>query len=173
MYYRLISISVYHNCLCTCPHLYPFMTLPLHVHTFIPINRWDLPINVSTALHVHICTCSTIYDHLWSIQLTADIYPLMCLLLYMYTDAPVHQSTCSVYFFLFGIKCTFTFPLICRGMYTQINLKINLPVYLHVSPLPKNKDLPVTTTTCVPALKGTRSWPYLFIFIILFCPINR
>ena len=81
----------------------------------------------------------------------------------MYADAPVHQYTCSVYFFLFGITCTVTFPLICWGVYTQIHPKINLPVYLHASPLLDNKDLPVTATTCVSALKCNHSWPYLFI----------
>ena len=35
----------------------------------------------------------------------------------------------------------------------------------HASSLPKNKYLPVTTTTCVPAHRCTRSWPYLFICI--------
>ena len=45
---------------------------------------------------------------------------------------------------------------------------MNLPVYPHASPLPKNKDLPVTTTTCVHAHICTRSWPYLFIFILSF-----
>ena len=30
-------------------------------YTFIPINRLDLPVNVSTVLHVHICTCSSLY----------------------------------------------------------------------------------------------------------------
>ena len=141
--------TCHHNYLCTCPYLYPFMTLPVHVHTFILINHWDLPVNVSTALHLRRCTCPTIYDHLWSILLTAEIYSSTFLLLYMYADAPVHQYTFSVYFFLFGITCTVTFPLICGGMYTQIHLEINLHVYLHASLLPKNKDLPVTTTTCV------------------------
>ena len=84
------------------------------------------------------------------------------------TDVPVHHYTCSVYFFLFGITCTMTFQLIYWGSYTHIHPKINLPVYLHAS-LPSNhKDLPVSTTTCVPAHICTRSWPYLFIFILSF-----
>ena len=68
--------------------MYPFITLPVHVHTVIQINRLDLPVNVS--------------------------------LLYMYTNTPVHQYTCSVYFYILGITCTVTFPLICWGMYIQI-----------------------------------------------------
>ena len=36
------------------------------------------------------------------------------------------------------------------GTYTQIQPEINSPVYLHTSPLSINKDLPVTTNTCVP-----------------------
>ncbi len=86
----------------------------------------------------------------------------------MSTDVPVHHYTCSVYFFFFGITCAMTFQLIYWGTYTQIHPKINVPVYPHAS-LPSNhKDLPVSTTTCVPAHRCTRSWPYLFIFILYF-----
>ena len=35
--------------------------LPVHLHTFIPNNHYDLSIHVSTALHVHRCTCSSVY----------------------------------------------------------------------------------------------------------------
>jgi len=55
-----------------------------------------------------------------SFRLTVKIYPSTFLLLYMYTDTPVHQYTCSVYFFIFGITCAVTFSLICWGMYTQV-----------------------------------------------------
>ena len=61
-----------------------------------------------------------------------------------------------------------TFQLICWGTYKQIHLKINLPVYLHASLSSNHKDLPVTTTTCVPGHRCTRPWPYLFIFILSF-----
>ncbi len=36
--------------------------------------------------------------------------------------------------------------------------------YPHAFPLPQNKELILTTTTCLPAHICTRSWPYLFIF---------
>ena len=90
---------------------------------------------------------------------TVKIYPSTFLLLYMYADAPGYQYTCTVYFFLFGITCTITFPLICWGMYTQIHPKRNLPVYLlclrtkiYLSPqlhvyLPLN--VPVHDPTCL------------------------
>ena len=65
----------------------------------------------------------------------------------MSTYVPVHQYTCSVYLFLFGITSTITFQLIYWGTYTQIYPKIKLPVYLHASLLYNHKDLPVTTTT--------------------------
>ena len=55
----------------------------------------------------------------------------MVLLFYMYTDVPVHQYTCSVCFFFFGITCAMTFQLVYWGTYTQIHPKIYLPVYLH------------------------------------------
>ena len=102
------------------------------------------------------------------ITLTAKIYPSTFLLRCMSTFVPVHQYTCSVYFFFFGINCKMTFQLIYWGTYTQIQPEINLPVYLHTSPLSNNKDLPVTTNTCVPAQRCTLSWPYLFIFILYF-----
>ena len=110
----------------------------------------------------------------------------------MSTVVPVYQYTCSVCLFLFGITSTITFQLIYWGMYTQIYLKINLPVYLHAfllfnhkdlpqiypkinlpvslhaSLLFNHKDLPVITTTCVHAHIATRSLPYLFILIISF-----
>ena len=100
--------------------------------------------------------------------ITVKIYPSTFLLLCMSTDVPVHHYTCSVCFLFFGITCTVTFQLVCWGNYTQIHPKVNLPVYVHAS-LPSNhKDLPVTTTTCIPAHSCTRSWPYLFIFRLSF-----
>ena len=86
----------------------------------------------------------------------------------MFTDVPVRQYTCSVYFLFFSIICTMTFQLIYWGRYTQIYTKIKLPVYPHAFLWSNNKDLPVSTTTCVPAHRCTRSWPYLFIFILSF-----
>ena len=72
-----------------------------------------------------------------------------CSFLYLNSDYPlrhVHSCTCSsVYLFslfLFGITSTITFQLICWGTYTQIYLKINLPVCLHAFLLFNHKDLP-------------------------------
>ena len=53
--------TCHHNYLCTCPYLYPFMALPVDFHTFIPINRLDLPVNFSTVLHFHRYTYSSLY----------------------------------------------------------------------------------------------------------------
>ena len=86
----------------------------------------------------------------------------------MSTDVPVHHYNCAAYLFFFGITCTMTFQLVYWGTYSQIHPKINLPVYLHASPPSNHKNLPVTTTTCVPAHSCTRSWPYLFIFRLSF-----
>ena len=116
-------------CLNTKTHLSPqllvYMTLPVHVHTVIPINHLYLPINVSTALHVHRYTCSSVY--------------------------------------LFSL-----FPHFRHNMYSYLSSHLLGYVHTdpHASPLPRNKDLPVTTTTCVPALKCTWSWACLFIFIL-------
>ncbi len=99
------------------------------------------------------------------IMITVKIYPSTFLLFYMSTDVPVHHYTCSVYLFLFGITCTMTFQLVYWGSYTHIHPKIHLPVYPHAFLWSNNKDLPVSTTTSVPAHRCTRSWPYLFIVI--------
>ena len=111
-----------------CMHLdvpVPFMTLHVHVHTVIPINRLDLPVKVSTALHVNRYTSSSVYLFSLFLHFRHKMYSYLSthLLGYVHTDP-------------------------------------------HASPLPKNKYLPVTTTTCVPALKCTRSRPCHFIFIL-------
>ena len=86
----------------------------------------------------------------------------------MYIYLLLHHYTCSVCFFFFSITCTRTFQLLYWGTYPQIQPKIRSPVYLHASLSSNHKDLPVTTTTCVHARTCTRSWPYLFIFILSF-----
>ena len=96
--------------------------------------------------------------------ITVKIYPSTFLLFCMSTDVPFHHYNCSVYFLFFGITYIMTVQLIHWGTYTQIHPKINLLVYLHASLSTNHKDLPVSTTTCVPAHRCTRSWPYLFIF---------
>ena len=106
------------------------------------------------------------------ILITVKIYPSTFLLFYMSTAVPVHHYTCSVYLFLFGITSTITFQLVYWGSYTQIHPKIHLPVYRHAFLWSNNKDLPVSTTTCVPAHKCTRSWPYLFILIVFLITVK-
>ena len=83
----------------------------------------------------------------------------------MSTDVPVRQCTCSVYFLFFGITRTMTFQLIHWGTYRHIHPKRNVPVYPHAFLWSNNKDLPVSTTTCVHAHRCTRSRPYLAILI--------
>ena len=130
--------------------MYPFMDLRVHFHTSISINRQDLPVNVSTVLHVHICTCSSLYCS-------------ACPQIYLFIIIPVTFIS-----FFFGITCIMTFKLIYWGAYPQIHPKINAPVYSHASRSSNHKDLPVTTTTCVPAHICTRSWSYLFVLILSF-----
>ena len=124
-------------------------------------NYKDLPVTTTTSIPAHRCLCSWTYVFIFilSFWLTAKIYPSTFLLFYMSTDVPVYQYTCSVYFFLFSITCTITFHFISWHMYTQINTKVYLPVYFHASPLSNHEDLLVTTITCVPAHRCTRSWP--------------
>ena len=94
------------------------------------------------------------------------------MLFYMSTDVPVHHYTCSVYFLFFGITCTMSFRLVYWGTYRHIYPKRNVPVYLHAFLWSNNKYLPVSTTTCVPAHRCTRSWPYLFIFIVFLITVK-
>ena len=95
-----------------------------------------------------------------SFKLTIKVYPS--------TFLHVHRYTCSVYFSFFNITRTMTFQLIYWGTYPQIHPKINLPVYPHASLSSDHKDLPVTTTTCVPAHTCICLWPYMLIFILSF-----
>ena len=146
------------------------INLPVYCHASLSSNHKDLPVTTTTCVHVHRCTRSEHYAFIFilSLRLTAMIYPSTVLLFYMSTDVPVHQYTCSLYFMFFCIFYAMTVQLICWGTYPQIHPKINLPVYPHASPLPKNNDLAVITITYVPAHRCTRSWPYLFIFILSF-----
>ena len=98
----------------------------VYMHLDVPfMTRLDLPVKVSTALHVNRCTCSSLY--------------------------------------LFGLFLHFR-----HNMHSYLSTHLLGYVHTdpHASPLPKNKYLPVTTTTCVPALKCTRSRPCHFIFIL-------
>ena len=112
-------------------------------------------------------------------QLTAKIYSSMFLLRFMSTVVPIHQYTCSIYFFFFGITCTVTFQFIYWGSYTEIYPEINLPVYLPASLLSNHKDLPVTTITCVHTHRSTHSLSYLFNLFhsnklfVLTCPLTH
>ena len=127
------------------------------------------------------CTYPYIYPFMMSylfifilkFQLTAKIYPSTFLLRFMSTVVSVHQYTSSVYFFFFGITCIVTFQLIDCGTYTEIFPEINFAVSLHASLSSNHKDLPITTTTSIPAHRCTRSLLYLLIFIYIFIPINH
>ena len=151
-----------HNYLSThlliCTQIYPKIKSPVYLHASLLSNHKDLPVTTTTCVHAHRCTRSGPYPFIFilSFRLTAKIKPSTNLLLYMSTDVPVHHYTCSVCFFFFGITYTRTFQLVYWGTYPQIHQKINLPDYLHASLLSNHKDLPVTTTICVPALRCTR-----------------
>ena len=151
----------------TYAQIHPKINLPVYLHASLPSNHKYLPVSTTTCVPAHSCTRSWHYLFIFrlSFQLSIKIYPSTFVLFYMSTDVPVQLYNYAVYFFFFGITCTMTFQLVYWGTYTQMHPIINLPVYLHAS-LPSNhKDLPVSTATCVPAHRCTRSWPYLFIFI--------
>ena len=83
----------------------------------------------------------------------------------MSTVVPVHQYTCSVYFFFLSITCTVTFQLIYWGMYGDIPGNKFSCLFSCFS---MTKTLLVTTATSIPAHRCTHSLPYLFILIISF-----
>ena len=132
------------------------MNVSVYLHASLSSNHKDLRVTTTTCVHVHRCTCSGPYGFIFllSFRLTVQIYPPPILLFYMYTDLPVHQYTCSVYFLFFCISYATTFQLIYWGTYPQIHPKINVPVYPHA--------------LSIPAKRCTRSWPYLFILILSF-----
>ena len=154
----------------TYPQIHPKIYLLVYIHAFLTSNHKHLPVTTTTCVHAHKCTRSwpDVFIFRLSFQLTVKIYPLTFPLFYMSTDVSVHQYTCSVYFLFFCISYVMTFQLIYWGTYPQIHPKINLHVYINVSLWSNQKDLPVTTTTCVPEHICTRSWSYLFIFILSF-----
>ena len=125
------------------PHLLVYLPtyVPLHyahictpslpyMFIFILINHFDLPANVSTVLHVY-------------------IYRFTCSSLYLFS-----------LFLLFWHNMHNDLPTHLLGYLPTDRPKNKFTCYLHASPLPKNKDLPVITTTCVPAHICTCSWPY-------------
>ena len=154
----------------TYQQIYLKINLPLYLHASLSSNHKDLLVTTTTCVHVQRCTRSGPYAFIFilSFRLTVKIYQSTVLLFYMSTDVSVDQYTCSVYFLFFCISYAMTFQLIYWSTYTQIHPKINLPVYPHASFSSNHKDLPVTTTTFVPAHTCTRSWPYLFISILSF-----
>ena len=94
--------------------IYLKVNLPVYLHASLSSNHKDLPVTTTTCVHVHRCTCSGPYGFIFilSFRLTVQIYPPTILLFYMYTDLPVHQYTCSVYFLFFGISYAKTFHLL-------------------------------------------------------------
>ena len=144
--------------------------LPVYPHASpLPKNK-DLHVTTTTCVHAHICTRSLPYLFIFilSFRLTVTIYPSTFPLFYMSTDVPFHQYTCSVYFLFSCVSYAMTFQLIYWSTYPQIHPKIHLPVYIHASLSSNHEDLPVTTTTCVPAHICTRLCFYLFILILSF-----
>ena len=154
----------------TYTQIYLKINVPVYLYVSLLSKHKALPVTTTISVPAHICTRSGPYLFIFilSFWLTAKIYPSTFLLLYMSTDVPVHQYTCSIDFFLFGITSTITFQLIYWGTYTQIYPKIELPVFLHTSLLFNHKNLPITTTTCVYAHRSAFLLPYLFILILSF-----
>ena len=150
----------------TYAQIHPKVYLPVYLHASLSSNHEGLPVITTICVHARRCTHSWpyVFTLRLSFWLTIKIYLFMLLLFYMSIDVPVHQHTCSVCFFFFGVTCTMTFQLIYWGTYTQIHPKIYLPVYLHAFLLPNHIGEP----TCHHNYLCTYicSWPYLFIFTL-------
>ena len=86
--------------------IYLKLFLPVYLHVSLLSKHKALPVTTTTSVPAHRCTRSGPYLFIFilSFRLTAKIYPSTFLLLYMSTDVPVHQYTCSIYFFLFRLK---------------------------------------------------------------------
>ena len=78
------------------PIYIPVHELPVHFHTSIQINRQDLPVSVSTALHVHIWTRSSAYLFSLFLLFQHNIHNYLSTLLlgYVHTDLPENKVTC-------------------------------------------------------------------------------
>ena len=136
--------------------MYPFMTLP--VHTVIPINRLDLPVNVCTALHVHRCTCSSVYlfSLFFHFQYNMHSYLSTHLLGYVHTDphaplpknkdlspqlpvclplnVPDHDPACSFSYFKYSIWLTSKiYPSTFLLLYMSTDMSIHIYMYVNVA----------------------------------------
>ena len=74
--------------------------------------------------HKPIRNCVYLFIMMLSFQLSKVTYLSTQLLVYMPTEAPVHQPTSS-FFSPFGLTCTLTCELICWSMYPQTYLLQN------------------------------------------------
>ena len=136
------------------------ISLLVYLHASLSSNHKDLPVTTTTCVHVHRCTRSGPYAFIFmlSFRLTVQIYPSTVILFYMSTDVPVRFiSSFSAYTTQWPFNSSTGVPT------HRSNQKY---IYSHASLSSNHKDLPVTTTICVPAHICTRSWPYLFIFIL-------
>ena len=148
----------------TYTQIHPKVNLPVYLHASLPSNHKSLPVTTTTSVHAHRCTRSwpCVFIFRLSFRLTVKIYPFAVLLLYMSTDVPVQQYTCSVCFFFFGVTCTVTFQLICLGTYTHRSTRkyiylftfmlfFRLTTKTYLSPqqlLYMHLDVPVRDPTC-------------------------
>ena len=68
----------------------PFHDLPVHFHILVLINRYDLPVLVSTALQHPVY----LFIFMLLFRLTTKTYLSPQLLVCMPVDVPVHDATC-------------------------------------------------------------------------------
>ena len=135
----------------TYTEIFPEINLPVYLHASLSSNHKDLPVTTTTS------TRSLLYllIFIFLFRLTAKIYPLTFLLLYMSTNVPAHQYT-------FQFICSFSeqLPFNSSNGVTRIYPKINVPVYLHASLLSSHLSYLAHRCTC--------SSTYLFIVMLSF-----
>ena len=148
-----------------------FFQLATNTHTCLLLLVY-IP-DSSSVLCTHKPTRNWVYLFIMmlSFQLSKVDYVSTQLLVYMPTEAPVHQPTSS--FFPFGLTCARTCELICWSMYPQTYLpKINVPVHFDPILQANHEDLPVDSTP----RPHTHRWNRFFILPVhfeAFIPTNH
>ena len=167
MSFRLVCWGTYR-------HIHPKRNVPVYPHAFLWCNNKYLPVSTTTSVPAHRCTRS--WPYLF-ILIQSFWYPLSstrprfcCSTFpqtYMFINIPVRFIS---YFPAYPSQRPFSSS---TGVLTHRSTrKYFFPVYHHASLSSDHKDLPVSTTTCVPDHRCTRSWPNLFIFTFILITVK-
>ena len=99
------------------PYMYPFMTMPVHFHILILINRQDLPVIVYTALQHPVYLHASLSSNHKDLPVTTTT----CI----HAHRPTGSLTYRFILFYSNKPFVLTCPLTCCSKYSQIYLSIN------------------------------------------------